>query len=40
MSVIEKCVLTIEGICRSRRIVHGERVDDAHYAFLRHEWSS
>lgn len=36
--VMEKCGLTREGILRSRRVVHGERVDDALYAILREQW--
>ncbi len=27
-----------EGLLRSRRAVHGERVDDVLYAVLREEW--
>ena len=36
--VMEKCGLVREGVYRSRRVVHGERVDDVHYAILRGDW--
>ena len=36
--VMEKLGMRREGLLRSRRVVHGERVDDMLYALLREEW--
>ena len=36
--VMEKLGMRREGQLRSRRVVHGERVDDVLYALLREEW--
>ncbi len=37
--VMEKLGMRREGLLRSRRVVHGERVDDVLYALLREEWA-
>ena len=36
--VMEKVGLQREGLFRSCRVVHGERVDDVRYAILRADW--
>ena len=38
--VLEKIGMRREGVLRSRRVLHGERVDDVFYAVLREEWRS
>ena len=37
--VMEKLGMRREGLLRSRRVMHGERVDDVLYALLREEWA-
>ena len=37
--VMEKLGMRRAGLLRSRRVVHGERVDDVLYALLREEWA-
>lgn len=37
--VMEKAGLQREGLFRSCRVLHGERVDDVHYAILRADWN-
>ena len=38
--VLEKVGMKREGILRSNRVVHGDRVDDVLYAVLREEWEA
>lgn len=38
LRVMEKLRMTREGVLRSHSKVHGQRVDDAFYGLLRHEW--
>ena len=38
--VLEKVGMKREGILRSNRVVHGDRVDDVLYSILREEWEA